>query len=756
MSAGTHTLSVPPRMGHATCAPARELSGAARAVIRVAGFAALGLYGIERWSRLIAAPATGRLLGLLVLAVAVAGAIPVLRRLLGGPPATVAAFALCLLALPIAGLPWQDFVHLRLALGTRHVGAGLAGLPAAILPYAGSGRWVATVITLGAAVLLLDAAIVLAFTPAALGDLRRASAALPLIALAVVPSTLVRPQLPYLQGVVLFALLATFLWGERLRRQTVSAALILAAVAAVGGGLLAPRLDSHHAWVDYRAWAGGLPHARVDAFAWNQTYGPLHWPRKGHVVMTVAARSGDYWKAENLDVFNGRAWVAGTVNPGRLPAPSPAALGAWSQVIKVRIGAMRTADVIASGFSSTPVGVPGGDMPGASDGTWTALRPLGSGATYVITTYAPHPGPAQLSRAGRDYPGPALDPFRSIALALPGVSSTVEPQLVFPGFYGRRRAPIRVEGGSGEVSPAAALARSPYGPVYALAQRLAASARTPYAFAVRIKRYLAKHAAYNENPPVRAAPLAAFLLHDHIGYCQQFSGAMALLLRMGGVPARVATGFTPGVRPGGSGPFTVTDVDAHAWVEAWFPGYGWVRFDPTPAIAPALGGHIDLPVPKSLPGARLGGPGTHGLASQPLAGSARPRPRGGGGGLSAGLLAALIFGLGLVAAVGLGLRRAATTGTGAEGRLRELERALARTGRPLDAAITLAELEHRFRGSPGASGYVRALRLERYRPGGGEPPAGGRRALRAELAAGLGLRGRIRALWALPPHPRER
>ncbi|MDQ2897485.1 MAG: hypothetical protein M3Y09_17905, partial [Actinomycetota bacterium] len=88
-----------------------------------------------------------------------------------------------------------------------------------------------------------------------------------------------------------------------------------------------------------------------------------------------------------------------------------------------------------------------------------------------------------------------------------------------------------------------------------------------------------------------------------------------------------------------------------------------------------------------------------------------------------------------------------------DGRLRELERALARTGRPLGAGITLAELEHRFRGSPGACGYVRALRLERYRTGVAEPPTGGRRALRAELAAGLGLRGRMRALWALPPRP---
>ena len=336
-----------------------------------------------------------------------------------------------------------------------------------------------------------------------------------------------------------------------------------------------------------------------------------------------------------------------------------------------------------------------------------------------------------------------------------GLPATADPELEFPGFYARRRAPIFVGGGTETQSGLASLAHSPYGPVYTLAQRLAAGARTPYALAIHIERYLAGHDAYNENPPLRPAPLAAFLLRDHLGYCQQFSGAMALLLRMDGVPARVATGFTPGVRQGTSGPYTVTDINAHAWVEAWFPHYGWVRFDPTPAIAPALGGRSALPLVKNLPGSRLGAPGVHGLANQSLTGPA-PDRRGGAGGVSGALIAALIAVLALVTAAGLGLRRGAATGAGPAGRLRELERALARTGRPLGPRVTLAELEHRFRGSPGAAGYVRALRLERYRAGAVDLPPGGRRALRAELSLGLGVRGRIRALWALPPRPRGR
>src|SRR5204862_3418675 len=84
-----------------------------------------------------------------------------------------------------------------------------------------------------------------------------------------------------------------------------------------------------------------------------------------------------------------------------------------------------------------------------------------------------------------------------------------------------------------------------------------------------------------------SAPLADFLLRERVGYCQQFSGAMALLLRMGGVPARVAAGFSPGSLDRDRREYVVRDMDAHSWVEVFFPGIGWVTRDPTPGDAPA-------------------------------------------------------------------------------------------------------------------------------------------------------------------------
>jgi hypothetical protein len=74
--------------------------------------------------------------------------------------------------------------------------------------------------------------------------------------------------------------------------------------------------------------------------------------------------------------------------------------------------------------------------------------------------------------------------------------------------------------------------------------------------------------------------LAYFMLHSHRGYCQMYSGSMALVLRLHGIPARVAYGFTEGTQTQSG--YTVTDRDAHSWVEAYFPKYGWIPFEPTP------------------------------------------------------------------------------------------------------------------------------------------------------------------------------
>ncbi|WP_018716986.1 transglutaminaseTgpA domain-containing protein [Arhodomonas aquaeolei] len=78
-----------------------------------------------------------------------------------------------------------------------------------------------------------------------------------------------------------------------------------------------------------------------------------------------------------------------------------------------------------------------------------------------------------------------------------------------------------------------------------------------------------------------------FLFDTRRGFCEHFASAFAVLMRAGGVPARLVAGYLGGGRPDGADYLVVRQSDAHAWVEVWLPGDGWQRIDPTVAVAPA-------------------------------------------------------------------------------------------------------------------------------------------------------------------------
>lgn len=77
-----------------------------------------------------------------------------------------------------------------------------------------------------------------------------------------------------------------------------------------------------------------------------------------------------------------------------------------------------------------------------------------------------------------------------------------------------------------------------------------------------------------------------FLFNTREGFCEHYAGAMAFLLRAAGIPARVVAGYLGGSYNNVTGHWQVAQYNAHAWVEAWIPGEGWQRFDPTAAVAP--------------------------------------------------------------------------------------------------------------------------------------------------------------------------
>jgi protein-glutamine gamma-glutamyltransferase len=129
--------------------------------------------------------------------------------------------------------------------------------------------------------------------------------------------------------------------------------------------------------------------------------------------------------------------------------------------------------------------------------------------------------------------------------------------------------------------------------IKALADQITVGSANPYDEAANIQRYLIVHYGYTLDLSGTHGrdPLADFLFVRRTGHCEYFASAMTIMLRAEGIPARYVTGFSPGEYNDIGGDYIIRESDAHAWVEVYFPGYGWITFDPTP---PGNGRHAGL------------------------------------------------------------------------------------------------------------------------------------------------------------------
>jgi transglutaminase-like putative cysteine protease len=505
-------------------------------------------------------------------------------------------------------------------------------------------------------------------------------------------------------------------------------------------------------------------------------------------VLRVDARRPSYWKVENLDDFDGAVWrtsrlssLGGDVEDDLagdyLQRPQ------WTEQLRVTVRRLEGTQVVTAGTalrveeSSRPV------REGEAPGAFVASDSFTSGDSYTVTAHVPRPSPGQLAEATTGREGRHVDEDLQFTVPLrrdPSVEQMIprtdagavasEAVVRFPAFdmIDAGRKPVALFPEAGRLGPGGlALKVSHYRETWRLAKRLRAEATTPYEYVLAIDRYLQDGFSYSETPapiPPERTVLDAFLTETRSGYCQHFSGSMALLLRMGGVPARVVTGFAPGGHSDRKDAWIVRDTDAHSWVEAWFDEYGWVTFDPTPPATPARsqiaaltatpeeGSDASGDAPAGS-AARTGGVRPDLLGSQSGPGGAGAGAGAEDGGISAWWLAPPLL---LVAAGGawwLARRRWRSHPVG--GRLErlvaELEAALRRLGRPATEGMTLQQVEAGLRRTPQAAAYVRALRAGRYSPAATLPTPAQRRALRSALARGGGPFGRIRALLALPP-----
>jgi hypothetical protein len=340
----------------------------------------------------------------------------------------------------------------------------------------------------------------------------------------------------------------------------VGAALLLAAVGAAAtvakGGLVA-----WQRWDFYNA-----PQTPVSvSYVWNAQYDGLHFPARRTTVLQIDAPPRSlFWRAAVLDSFRGDRWVETSPLPGDSLEPHGVPL------LRQRVHVLALSDTRLVG-ASVPVSFDAGGAPIHVVAPGFATFPAGfsRGFTYTVESEAPQPSAAALARVPAVYP-PSLAAFRE-----------VWPGVLAPPF-GQPRAAF--------LDTHQDIAR--YVPLLNAALAVAGHARSPYAAAAALQRWFRVDGGftYTSRPAVDPeAPLVGFVAQTRAGYCQHFAGAMALMLRYLGVPARVAVGFSSGTYDRARRHWTVTDHDAHAWVEVWFRGYGWLPFDPTPGGRPEHG-----------------------------------------------------------------------------------------------------------------------------------------------------------------------
>jgi hypothetical protein len=191
-----------------------------------------------------------------------------------------------------------------------------------------------------------------------------------------------------------------------------------------------------------------------------------------------------------------------------------------------------------------------------------------------------------------------------------------------------------------------------------LAAQLTAAAPTRYDAVTAVDDYLQAHDTYDLASPIPAPGQDAvddFLFVSHRGFCEQYASAAVVMLRSTGIPARLVTGYSQGDLTSAPGQRVMRGTDAHAWIQVWYPGVGWVNSDPTaaavlsPAAAPSA---TDAPAAEA-PAADAPAADRHPL---PLTAAMRAMPGGRLGWLVALVTVMLLVG-GMALLIGVRRRR---------------------------------------------------------------------------------------------------
>lgn len=315
-------------------------------------------------------------------------------------------------------------------------------------------------------------------------------------------------------------------------------------------------------------------------------------------LFTVRSNRPAYWRFLSLDVFDGTKWkptdpgattgvpIAEGVLPGlptTLPCPAPSPAGSQSPVSQASDPA-----------GSLPQTGPASPTPGASPTPDANVLNCSGTTVYRIQQQF------TFDHLAQPWLPAAYDPAQialgsAVARYDPASASIVYPNGTSPGFRysvtslavvptpAQLRAVASMQGPASDYYTA--LPANLPSQIRSIALSWTRGSGTIYDEILDIQHHLRNGFTYTLRPPPVPKgqnPITFFLTGSHKGFCEQFAGTMAVMLRSLGIPARVAVGFTPGRYDASTGRYVVTTQDAHAWVEVLFPRYGWLDFNPTP------------------------------------------------------------------------------------------------------------------------------------------------------------------------------
>ena len=270
------------------------------------------------------------------------------------------------------------------------------------------------------------------------------------------------------------------------------------------------------------------------------------------VVMLVRAQRPSYWVGETFNTWNGESWSATNSATHALHQQSPFILPISTEStapgqtdLQTFYVVNSTANLVFHAQSATELWFPASKIYDSTDGTIVSPIAMGNNAIYSVESEVTTPTAGELRAAQSGEQLPAA--VESSSLQLPHAYPRVE----------------------------------------ALAKKITAGDTTNYDKVESLIAWMGAHTRYSTDiPPLPAGAdtVDEFLFGNRVGFCEQISTSLAVMLRSIGVPTREAVGYVPGPYNPLTDLYQVRASDAHAWVQVWFPGFGWQSFDPTAVV----------------------------------------------------------------------------------------------------------------------------------------------------------------------------